>query len=90
MRQSQLFSKTKKQAPKGAETISHKYLVRGDFIDQLASGIYSFLPLGWRVHEKIRRIIQEEMDALNGQELNLPSLIPKNLWRETGRASFQN
>lgn len=85
MRQSQLFTKTKKQAPKGAETISHKYLVRGDFVDQLAAGIYSFLPLGWRVHEKIRGIIREEMDNLGGQELNLPSLIPQSFWEETGR-----
>ncbi len=85
MRQFTLFSKTKKETPKGAETISHQYLVRGDFIDQTAAGIYSFLPLGWRVHTKIEKIIREEMNNLGGQELFLPTLIPRSLWQETGR-----
>jgi len=85
MRQSILFSKTKKETPKGIETISHQYLVRGDFIDQTAAGIYSFLPLGWRVHQKIEKIIREEMNNLGGQELFLPTLIPQSLWQETGR-----
>jgi len=60
-------------------------LIRGDFIDQLAAGVYSFLPLGWRVHQKIENIIREEMDNLGGQELFLPTLIPQSLWQETGR-----
>ncbi len=85
MRQSQLFIKTKKQAPKGAETISHKYLTRGDFIDQLSAGIYSFLPLGWKVHQKIENIIRQEMNILGGQELFMPTLVPQNLWQETKR-----
>jgi prolyl-tRNA synthetase len=85
MRQSQFFAKTKKQAPKGAETISHKYLTRGDFIDQTAAGIYSFLPLGWRVYTKIEDIIREEMNNLGSQELLMPALIPQSLWQETGR-----
>jgi len=85
MRQSQLFAKTKKEAPKGAETISHRYLIRGDFVDQIAAGIYSFLPLGWRVEQKLEKIIKEEMDNLGGQELFLPSLIPQSLWQETDR-----
>lgn len=85
MKQSQLFAKIQKQAPKGAETISHQYLTRGDFIDQTAAGIYSFLPLGWRVYTKIENIIREEMDSLGGQELFLPTLIPKKFWQETGR-----
>ena len=85
MYQSQLFAKIKKEAPKGAETISHKYLTRGDFIDQTAAGIYSFLPLGWRVEQKIENIIREEMNNLGGQELFLPSLIPKKFWQETNR-----
>src|SRR3989344_2470716 len=85
MRQSRLFSKTKKEFPKNAETVSHKYLVRGDFIDQLSAGIYSFLPLGFRVYKKIENIIREEMNNLGGQELFLPTLIPKKLWEETGR-----
>ncbi|GAG48460.1 unnamed protein product, partial [marine sediment metagenome] len=71
MKQSQLFAKIQKEAPQGAETISHQYLIRGDFIDQTAAGIYSFLPLGWRVEQKIENIIREEMNNLDGQELFL-------------------
>lgn len=85
MRQSQLFTKTKKDAPKDAKVISHKLLVRGDFVSQLSSGIYSFLPLGWRVYKKIENIIREEMENLGAQEVFLPSLIPQSLWRETKR-----
>ncbi|TSC53522.1 MAG: prolyl-tRNA synthetase, partial [Microgenomates group bacterium LiPW_31] len=62
MRYSQLFGKTQKRTPKEAEAISHKLLIRGGFIDrQISAGIYSFLPLGWRVHKKIENIIREEM-----------------------------
>jgi prolyl-tRNA synthetase len=85
MLQSQIFAKVKREAPKDAESISHKYLARADFIDQLASGIYSFLPLGKRVHEKIENVIRQEMISLGGQELTLPVLTPKKLWLETGR-----
>lgn len=85
MKQSQLFAKTKKQISKEAETISHKLLLKGDFIEQVASGVYSFLPLGWRVHRKIEQIVREEMNAINGQEVFLSVLQPKSLWQETGR-----
>lgn len=85
MLQSHLFAKTKKEAPREAQTISHQYLSRGDFIDQTGAGIYSFLPLGWRVYQKIENIIRQEMNALGGQELSMPILIPKGLWQETGR-----
>lgn len=85
MRQSQLFGKTLRQAPADASAISHQYLVRGGFIDQLMSGVYSFLPLGLRVHQKIENIIREEMNAAGGQEILLPALSPKNLWEETER-----
>lgn len=85
MRQSQLFAKIKKESSKEIESISHKYLTRADFIDQLASGIYSFLPLGWMVHKKIENIIREEMINIGGQEVFLPVLAPKNLWLETNR-----
>ncbi len=85
MRQSQLFGKTSKQAPADASAISHQYLVRGGFIDQLMSGVYSFLPLGLRVHQKIENIIREEMNTAGGQEILLPAMSPKNLWEETGR-----
>ena len=85
MKQSQLFYKTRKEIPKEAEIISHKLLLRGDFIDQLISGVYSFLPLGWRVHENIEQIVREEMNAIGGQEVFLPVLQPKQLWEETDR-----
>jgi len=85
MKYSELFGKSLSKAPKGAEAISHQYLVKGGFIDQLAAGIYSFLPLGWRVHQKIEEIIREEMNAVGGQEVFLPTLQPKSLWQETDR-----
>lgn len=85
MRQSELFGKTLKQAPADASAVSHQYLVRGGFIDQLMSGVYSFLPLGLRVHQKIENIIREEMNSVGGQEILMPALSPKNLWEETGR-----
>jgi len=85
MKQSQLFYKTRKEIPKEAEIISHKLLLKGDFIDQLISGVYSFLPLGWRVHKKIEHIVREEMNAIGGQEIFLPVLQPKLLWEETDR-----
>jgi len=85
VRYSRLFGKTLRRAPKEAETISHQLLTRAGYIDQLASGIYSFLPLGWRVHRRIENIIREEMDAVGGQEVFLPALQPKSLWEKTGR-----
>lgn len=85
MRQSQLFCKTKKEAPKEAESVSHKLLTRGDFIEQTISGVYRFLPLGLKVLEKIEFIINEEMRILGAQKLYLPALQNKNLWLETGR-----
>lgn len=85
MRQSQLFGKTLRSAPAEATAISHQYLVRGGFIDQLMSGVYTFLPLGWRVHRKIESIVREEMNAAGGQEILMPALSPKNLWVETDR-----
>ena len=85
MKQSKLFAETKKQVPKDAKTISHELLVRGDFIDQLTVGVYSFLPLGWRVHRKIEQIIREGMNAIGGQEVFLPVLAPRNIWEETNR-----
>jgi prolyl-tRNA synthetase len=85
MRQSQLFPKTRKEAPKDAESINHKLLVRAGFIDQLMAGSWTLLPLGWRVVTKINQIIREEMNAVGGQEMLMPLLHPKNIWNETGR-----
>jgi len=85
MRQSKLFYKTKKQAPRDAEVISHKLLVRADFIEQLAAGVWTYLPLGWRVHQKIAGIIREEMNAIEGQEIHMPAMQPKDIWEISGR-----
>lgn len=85
MKQSQLFPKTRKESPKDAESINHKLLVRGGFIDQLMSGSFTLLPLGWRVVTKINNIIREEINAAGGQELLMPLLHPKEIWAETGR-----
>lgn len=85
MRYSQLFPKTKKEAPVGAESVNHKFLVRAGFIDQLMAGSWTLLPLGWRVVRKINKIIRKEMNAIGGQEMLMPLLHPKEIWNETGR-----
>jgi prolyl-tRNA synthetase len=85
MRQSVLFPKTRKEAPKDAESINHKLLVQGGFIDQLMAGSYTLLPLGFKVVTKINQIIREEMNAIGGQEILMPLLTPKSIWSETGR-----
>ena len=84
-RQSQLFMPTLREAPADAEAASHKLLVRGAYIRQVAAGIWSFLPLGWRVHEKAVQIVREEMDAIGGQEMLMPLLTPAELWQRSGR-----
>ncbi len=85
MRYSKLFGKTLRQAPAEAESLSHKLLLRAGMIAQIAAGIYSYLPLGWRVLRKIEQIIREEMDKAGGQELMLPVLQPFELWQQSGR-----
>ncbi len=87
MRASQLFLPTLREVPKDAELVSHQLLVRGGFIRPVAAGIYSYLPLGWRVHEKIAKIVREEIDSFGGQELHMPVLVPKELLDETGRSA---
>jgi prolyl-tRNA synthetase len=82
---SQLFLPTLRDAPAEAEAVSHKLLVRAGFIRQIAAGLWSFTPLGWRVHRKIEHIIREEMDAIGAQEWLAPVLTPAQLWEATGR-----
>jgi prolyl-tRNA synthetase len=89
MRVSKLFGKTLRQASADADSISHQLLLRAGMIAQTAAGIYSYLPLGWRVLRKIEGIVREEMDKAGGQELMLPVLQPLELWQQSGRdASF--
>jgi prolyl-tRNA synthetase len=85
MRISKLFGKTLREVPAEAETISHQLLLRAGMIHQVAAGVYSYLPLGWRVLKKIANIIRDEMDKAGGQELMMPVLQPLELWQETGR-----
>lgn len=85
MRQTKLFTKTIKELPKDETSYNAQALLRAGFIDKLAAGVYSFLPLGWRVINKIQGIIREEMIAIDGQEVNMPSLAPKENWQATGR-----
>ncbi len=90
MRYSTLFPKTQKQAPAGAESVNHRYLVRGGFIDQLMAGSWTLLPLGWQVVLKINRIIREEMDATGAQEMLMPLLHPKEIWDQGGKGRWNN
>ena len=85
MRWSKLFIPTLRDDPAHAEAASHRLLLRGGFIRQLAAGHYSMLPLGQRVRAKVDRIIREEMDAIGGQQVHLPALHPADVWRQSGR-----
>ncbi len=85
---SRLFLPTLRDAPADAEAISHKLLVRAGYIRQLSAGLWTFTPLGWRVHRKVEQIIREEMSAIGAQEWFAPVLTPEELWEATGRASI--
>jgi len=85
MRWSQYFIPTLREDPADAEVVSHRLLLRAGFIRQLGSGIYSLLPLGWRVAQRAMKILREEMEAIGGQEFFLPALHPAEVWKESGR-----
>lgn len=85
MRYSQLFGKTRYDAPCDADSVNAKLLTQAGFIDKVAAGIYDFLPLGQRVLQKIIGIIKEEMNGVGGQEILMPALHPIDLWKQTGR-----
>ena len=85
MKQSQLFGETLREAPKDAEAISHVYLTRGGFIKQLSSGIFSFLPLGFKVLKKIETLIRGELSKIGAQEILMPVIHPAEIWKKTGR-----
>lgn len=85
MRQSKLFGKTLREAPRDEVSNNAIFLSRAGYIDKLIAGVYSYLPLGYRVLAKIQQIVREEMDVIGGQEIYMPALQPKELWQETGR-----
>ena len=87
MKQSKLFTKTQKDISKEEVSINAQLLIRAGFIDKLMAGVYTILPLGLRVMNKIENIIREEMNAIDGQEIFMPTLQPKENWLKTGRWS---
>lgn len=85
MRMSQLVGRRVKEDPRDALTPSHKFLVRGGYVRQVCAGIFSLLPIGKKVVARVERIIREEMDAIDGQEVLMPVVLPAELWEESGR-----
>jgi len=87
MRLSEYFIPTLKETPSDAVIRSHQLMLRAGMIRMLAAGVYSYLPMGWKIMRKVMQIIREEMDAIGGQEFYLPALNPIDIWEETGRAT---
>jgi prolyl-tRNA synthetase len=85
MRYSQMLIPTVKEVPAEAEITSHKLMIRAGLIRKVASGTYTYLPLGWRTLKKIINIVREEMDRAGAQEIIVPCLQPLELWHQTGR-----
>jgi prolyl-tRNA synthetase len=88
-RLSEYLLPTEKQAPADAEAISHKLMVRAGLIRQMGAGIWTWLPAGWRVHERVVEIVREEIEAIGGQEMLMPVLQPAEPWRKTGRLEIE-
>src|SRR2546421_10640702 len=84
-RLSSYFLPTEREPPADAEALSHKLVVRAGLIRQVGSGLWTWLPAGWRVHQRVVQIVREEMNAIGGQELLMPVLQPAELWRRSGR-----
>jgi prolyl-tRNA synthetase len=84
MRQSQLFTKTERNAPKDEATVNAQLLARAGFVSKLMAGVYSYLPLGLRTLKNIENIVREEMNAVGGQEISMPMIHPKSIWATTG------
>src|SRR3990167_6643672 len=85
MRQSKLFTKVLKEKPRDEESLNAELLLRGGFAYKNSAGVFTYLPLGWRVIQKIANIIREEMNAVGGQELFMPALVEKKYLDATGR-----
>lgn len=85
MKQSQMLIPTLKETPKGAEALSHQMLVRGGYIRQISAGMYAYLPLAYRVLNKIETIIRQEMERTSAHEMLMPDILPADLWKESGR-----
>ncbi|WP_047769134.1 proline--tRNA ligase [Limosilactobacillus panis] len=85
MKQSKILIPTKKEAPSDVEALSHKMMVRAGYIYQISSGVWSYLPLAYRVIRKVEQIIREEMDKAGAYEMMMPALLPSELWKQSGR-----
>ena len=85
MRQSKILIPTKKEAPSDAEALSHKMMIRAGYIYQVSAGVWSYLPLAYRVIQKVENIIRDEMDKADAVEMMMPALLPADLWKESGR-----
>jgi prolyl-tRNA synthetase len=88
-RLSTYFLPTERDPPADAEAISHKLMVRAGLVRQVGSGLWSWLPAGWRTHERVVQIVREEMDAIGGNEMLMPVLHPAEPWRKTGRYEIE-
>src|SRR5207237_716029 len=84
-RQSKLFGRTLREAPADAQTPGHRLMLRAAIAKPLAAGLYTWLPLGFRVQKKVEQIIREEQDRIGAQEMEMPVLTPAELWKQTGR-----
>ena len=87
MRMTRWFGRTLREAPAEAETASHQLLLRSGCIDQLMAGVYTYMPLGWRVKRKVEAIVREEMDAAGALEIHMPAIQPLDIWERSGRAA---
>ncbi|MFA6776076.1 MAG: aminoacyl--tRNA ligase-related protein, partial [Sphaerochaetaceae bacterium] len=85
MKMSNMFAKTLREAPNGADCKGYEYLLRAGFINQMSAGLFTLLPFGFRSTKKIERIIREEMDAIGAQEMQMPVVNSADIWKETGR-----
>src|ERR1035438_10000291 len=88
-RLSEYLLPTEKEPPADAEAISHKLMVRAGLIRQIGAGMWTWLPAGWRVHQRAVGIVREEIDAIGGQEMLMPWLQPAELWRRSGRYAIE-
>jgi prolyl-tRNA synthetase len=83
------FMPTEKEAPADAEALSHRLMVRAGLVRQIGSGLWTWLPAGWRVHQRVSQIVREEIDAIGGQEMLMPVIQPAELWRRSGRYAIE-
>ncbi|MGH2849817.1 MAG: proline--tRNA ligase, partial [Solirubrobacteraceae bacterium] len=88
-RLSNYFLPTEKEAPAEAEAISHRLMVRAGLVRQVGSGLWTWLPAGWRVHQRVSQIVREEIDAIGGQEMLMPVIQPAELWKRSGRYAIE-